>query len=238
MGNVKTLFGIAAVCALLLRAPGAHAAETAAFSFDANASEAAPDSILVVRLLVASAAPLNAYRLILRYPPQLLTLMKFDNSRSLITVWQSPPAVSQGGTIELVGGSTEPFSGANGELGAFVFRAAAEGEARITADSAEAYIADGKGTKAESRTAPLVLRIAPDAPLIYEETKVDNAPPSVEFIALIADPFNPSQKLLSFNVKDAETGVGETRVRTRTFLAWSEWRRAQNPVALAKTVWA
>ena len=227
------VFGALLFCRLVYAAPDPS------FYFDTAANEIAPDSVFTVKILIDSEVPLNAYRLIVQYPKNLLTFERFDNSRSIIDVWQKqPPAPPFDDEIELVGGNLKPFTGRGGEIGAIIFKAVREGEVAFALPTAEAYIADGRGTLAESSSGSFALRIVGGAELLREDLAIDKTPPKLEVISLGDDPFNSEQKLLSVAVKDRESGVKETQVRSLKWFFWSELEVAGNTVAVDKNVWA
>lgn len=196
-----------------------------------------PGSEFEAAIAVNSDVPLNAYLLVLRYSPETLEVVRFNNSGSIINVWQNQPTASTDGVIRWSGGSFTPFSGEGGELLRIIFKTRATGAANISFETAEAYIADGKGTRAESNAGDLAFRIVPGEPRGTLAAS-DNAPPVIETLALASDPFNPNQNLLSFIVKDADSGVKDVEARYRTYLGWSEWQTARNPVAFPPNAWA
>ncbi|MEK7076625.1 MAG: cohesin domain-containing protein, partial [Patescibacteria group bacterium] len=215
----------------------ARAASTS-FYLQAPSVAVPPGSEIAVKILVDSSVPLNAYRAVVSFPPALLSFMRADNSRSLIDVWQSEPRAAGEGLIEFAGGSVKSFLGERGELVTLRFIVNAEGNASLAFREAEGYIADGKGTRseAETRGAQIFTRVGAIAP--SEPGTTDRTPPRLENIALIEDPLNKNLNLLNLSVKDEGTGVGETFVRAKTWIFWSDWERLNTPIAVKKNVWA
>ena len=197
-----------------------------------------PGTEFEANILVDSDVPLNAFDILLRYPKDILEATRVDNGRSLITIWQNQPQVSEPGELRLTGGSVQAFQGNGGELLTVRFKALREGKASISFASAEAYIADGKGTKAETTAPNLALSVVAGSPLALLPGTKDNTPPKIDLLALEKDPFNPEQKLLTFLVNDKDSGIKETSARYKTFLSWSEWQPVQNPTALPENAWA
>ncbi len=196
-----------------------------------------PGSEFDARFSLTSDTPLNAYLVRIRLPSDIIEDVRFDNSKSIIDAWQSQPQAYQDGRIEFAGGSFRPFSG-TGELLTVRFRALREGAATLGYEQSEAYIADGKGTKAEGASSPFAIAINLNAPSVRAEEVADSAPPTISTLSLENDPFNPNQKLLTFLVEDRDSGIKETLARYKTFVSWSEWQPVQNPTAFPASVWA
>lgn len=195
-----------------------------------------------VKILVDSDQPLNAYAVAFSYSGESLTLLSFDNSRSIIDIWQGQPLASEAGGVTLHGGSLTAWSGNGGNIITVLFRAAKEGPVTMQFGNSSAYLANGKGTKIIPQSADLKFAIAAAGAAssslpLYEEAS-EMTPPLIKYLSLIQDPFNSDQKLLSFMVSDPESGIKGTFVRTRSFLFWGDWKSAQNPTAIPLSVWA
>ena len=204
----------------------------------------APEEVAIgqefpVKLLVDSDQPLNAYAIGFSYPTENLSLVGFDNSKSIIDIWQDQPTAHKSGSVNFSGGSISPWRGVGGNLISVRFRAIKDGTAALRFGNSSFYLANGKGTKVIPQSANLELGVlaagAAPAP-IYEEAAPDSTPPTIKYLSLIPDPFNSRQKLLSFMVSDAESGIKETLIRTRSFLFWNDWVPARNPMAIPLSV--
>lgn len=210
--------------------------------FEAPSSTVAENSEFVVRLFADTSQPVNAYEFTVSYPNNLLDLEAFDNSHSLINVWQTLPAVVGGSRIIFDGGSFTPFLGTHGELLAIKFRARALGIARFDINSAGFYLADGKGTAVTPQAEGTEITVVPSSvsqPALQGPSLHGNPiPPEIDYLAFIPDPFNSGQKFVGFRVADAGSGVKGAFVRTRSWIFWSDFSSAQNPVALPTNVWA
>ena len=216
----------------------ALSAAPVSFYFRTPGESLPPQSEFEAVVMVDSAVPLNAYNLVLTYSPDALDVVYFDNSRSIIDIWQSQPLTYQNGEIKFAGGSFKAFQGQRGELMTIRFKTLREGPAMLGVKTAEAYIADGKGTKAESVSLDFALTIREGAPFVRTPKPEDNTPPQINALSFAEDPFNPEQRLLSFLVKDNESGVKQTLVRYRTWLTWSDWQPVQNPAAIPRNAWS
>lgn len=197
-------------------------------------------SEFTVKLLVDSAGSLNAYAVELSYPAQNLTVLSFDESRSIIGFWQSQPTISEDGLIKFSGGSFAPWKGTAGELLTVRFGVSGSGNAELSFKNIALYAADGKGTKISPTTGKLGLTLAPQGslPVTIEPTAKDTTPPEIDSLEIVPDPFNGEQKILSFAVSDSGSGVKEILGRSVKWFSWSDWQTLGNSVAIDKAVWA
>ncbi|MBU6500836.1 MAG: hypothetical protein KGJ89_01810 [Patescibacteria group bacterium] len=196
-----------------------------------------------VKILIDSDQPLNAYEVSAGFPAGILDFSGFNNGNSIIDVWQNQPLVYSGGGIKFSGGSLTPFSGKSGELLTLNLKALKEGNARLDFDNAAFYLANGKGTKIVPQTEGAEISVV--YPSIAVATSslavpivVDDTPPQIKYLAIVPDPINQDQKLVSSLVTDSDSGVKNLSMRTRTNLFWSDWQDAQNPTAVPLSVWA
>ncbi len=191
--------------------------------FSSPTGDIAPGSEFPVRVLIDSDEPLNAYSVSFSYPVDELQVVGFNKSRSIIDVWQGQPT-AKGGRVEFRGGSLSSFRGEGGELLTVSFKALKEGMAELNFTNPAFYLADGKGTK----VTPTIKEGA--APLTQAPSSgADKTSPEIRFLSLVQDPFNLKQKLLSFDVRDTNSGVKETATRHRSYFSWSDWEPVQNP---------
>lgn len=196
-----------------------------------------------VGVSISTTQPLNAYAVELNYPSDVLEILAFDDSRSVIDVWQEQPIVFQSGRVVFGGGSLRAFRGEEGELLRVRFRALREGAAELRFGKTSFYLANGKGTKTVPDLGNLVVAVVPEPVLAAADRDDasffgDTAPPEIPHLSIVDDPFNPDQKLLAFSARDAGSGIQKVLVRSRSWFFWSEWKPATNPVSLRKSVWA
>ena len=79
-----------------------------------------------VELRLSSLELVNAFEIILFYPPEKVRPVAFKNKNSLINLWVQKPAAASAGKIFLTGGKISGFAG-NGILAEITFRAEAPG---------------------------------------------------------------------------------------------------------------
>ncbi|MEK7508099.1 MAG: cohesin domain-containing protein [Patescibacteria group bacterium] len=211
--------------------------------FSPSAKDVRVGDSIDVKVLIDSDQPLNAYAVAFAYSSDLLELVGFDNSRSIMDVWQKQPAVNKG-VVTLNGGSIKPFFGTDGELLTLRLSVIKEGVARLAFNESAAYLANGKGTKVIPVKRDIALAIS-KAPVSDNDaikpmpapSEIDDTPPAISFLSLIDNPFNEGQKLLAFQISDTGSGIMTTTVRFFSLLSWSEWSSAQNPTAIPRSAW-
>ncbi len=93
-------------------------------------NQAVAGNVFSVRVLLDTDQAANAYSVTLRYSEDLLKFDSFNDSRSIIDVWQNKSARS--GEIKLSGGSLNPFNGQSGELITVNFKTLKSGGGRIS----------------------------------------------------------------------------------------------------------
>lgn len=196
-----------------------------------------------IKLLIDSNVPLNAYEVLLSYPEKELEFTGFDNSNSIIDVWQTvPAALPERGLVKFVGGGTKPFLGSYGELLTIKFKPLKVGEAKLGFNAVNFYLANGEGTEVHPEilgTTLTVLGTETVPPSKEIVSSADDTPPDIKFLAFIPDPFNQNQKILGYAVSDSDSGVKDVLARSkRSLFSWSDWQRLNSPVALVSDVWA
>lgn len=219
------------------------------FMFAPTASAAAPRVYLErvgsfgVRVLLDSDEPVNAYDIQIAFDRSVVTIDSLDASRSIVTVVPAPIS-SYDGVIPIKGGSTKAFSGTRGELLSFTLKPLTTGVVEFVVSKAEAYLADGKGTKLALQSASLPMRVTSASLLAYTEAEQsgllgpeDREPPQITTIEIQANPLNYGERLVVFQAMDKETGVARYEARERSWLAWSAWRTAFNPYPLDPGAW-
>ncbi|MDO8537176.1 MAG: GxxExxY protein [bacterium] len=200
-------------------------------------------SEFTVKVLLDSDVGLNAYEVSFSYTNDKIEVVSFNNGGSIINIWQTQPT-DKDGLIKWSGGSLSAFSGNKGELLSVRLKALGEGNAEFHFKDVSAYLADGKGTKIAPLLKNSEFDVVPqnstaDSPRsVIELTPQDTTPPQIESLSFIADPFNTGQKILSFAVRDVDSGIKETMARSRRWFFWGEWQAVSNPVALPNGIWA
>lgn len=240
--NIKSKVLITVVCILGLSNTAAGAQQILYFSGPVGA--VAVGSPVVIKILLDSDQPLNAYSASFSYSSKNLELVNFDNSRSLIDISQGQPIIFEGGGVKFKGGSLKPFRGGGGELLTVNFKAIGVGPVELAFGQSALYLANGKGTKVIPTVSDLKFNVvetaagSPEARSPRATLTRDVTPPEIKFLGIISDPFNSNQKLLGFSVADADSGIKETLARSRSILFWSDWKQVRNPTALSPYVWA
>lgn len=110
----------------------------------------------------SAASPLNAVSGVLSYPADMVQIVSVDKSGSMINFWISEPAYSNAsGRAQFEGGVYNPgFSGTQGRVITYVFKAKAAGTVDIGFANASILANDGQGSNILERTIPARLKIA------------------------------------------------------------------------------
>jgi len=214
-----------------------YAEEPPRVYFKAASESVALGSEFTVKVLVDSAEPLNAFNVEIIYSPETLELVSLYTASSIIDLWRIRPTVSQEGILAIEGGALIPFFGRGGTIVEMDFRAKESGAAQLSFRAARLYYADGKGTRAGTQSASLAITVTEEGELLALNREEDRTPPLFLEAKIVVNPIDETQ-LVVFRAADRETGVQETRLRSRVWFLWSEWRPVLNPASLDRGVWS
>lgn len=206
---------------------------------DGNGTPAIGQEV-AIGLYVDTDQPLNAYALQAVYDPATLELVRLDNSRSLIEIWQSPPHEDIQGSVVFGGASFHAFRGVRGELLTLVFRPRVTGKVQISSGATSVYLANGKGTRVLPGLTPLVLSVAATTTGSTSGSRssmVASGAPVIDLVSLFTDPIRPDQKLVTYLVRDISSGVRSVEMRTMSWLTWTSWLPARNPTKAPHGAW-
>lgn len=221
------------------------------FVLPAAASAALPrisafqDGSFSVRISLNSADPVNAYDLALSYPSNLVEILRIDTSRSIVTIL-AKPIKAKDGEIVIKGGSTTPFTGADGEIATIYLRPIAAGTVNLTLTKGLVYAADGQGTALSAQFSTRPIAVTTSSLNRYEVAAgsgtvlpADTEPPRITSARLEVNPLeSDAPPLIILEGADSETGIREFRVRTVSWAWWSPWQEAINPYPLSGGEWA
>lgn len=240
INHIKMLASLLVTSGLMVFSPISSAA-TIVLRAETPATAVQAGHEFSVSLFVDTDQPLNAYSIGLSYPKESMELVRFDNSRSIIDVWQSQPVVYESGYFVFKGGSTRSFEGQKGELLTMSFKAFHEGAAAIHFVNPALYLANGKGTKVIPQITDahvsIVAAVVGEVDALPAQSP-DVAPPEIVIAEFIADPVNADQKFLTFQANDTGSGVRSATVRSRNWFFWRDALVARNPTAFPLHVWA
>jgi hypothetical protein len=234
------------LCPFAARA--ADAGAVARFSFATDQATVEASSTIVVRVMVDAHQPLNAYAGTIRYDPDLISVERIDDHGSIVDIWPDRPTVTGEGSIRFAGASLTALT-TEGELFRIVFRARAVGAASLRITEAEAYLANGKGTRVQPELDPLEIAIAVSGTVPGSSVGAsgsatgtsagteDVAPPVITEATLETDPIQPDQKLFTYVVRDEESGIESIEYRYRKLISWSPWLMAPQPAPIPGTAW-
>ncbi len=130
---------------------------------------------ITVAVTSSGTESLNAVSGSLSYPTDILQIVSADKTNGIINFWISEPGFSNPiGQAQFEGGVYNPgFSGSQGKVVTYLFKAKTVGTADLTFTHATILANDGQGTNILERTNPLHLTItagAPDQQIVPESS--------------------------------------------------------------------
>jgi hypothetical protein len=186
-----------------------------------------------VDIRVDTTEPLNAYSVNLQYDPNILSVERIRATDSIVDVWREQGREITSGILAFEGASFEEFSGHAGKIATVDFIPRRSDNVTLYFSEAEVYLADGNGTRIVP-TSDLWSAFVPMSGSSGSPTKETSA--KVISAELFADPFQPDQKFLSFEIEG--DNVRDTLIRSRSFLTWTDWESVRNPAPLLASVWS
>ncbi len=123
--------------------------ETANIAFSpSTGSYNVGDTINVKVYIGTDSKSVNAIASNIKYPKETLSLLSISKTGSIINLWAQEPSFSNGeGVASFEGVMLNGYIGNSGNAVTLVFKAKAEGEARISFNSASVLANDGNGTE-------------------------------------------------------------------------------------------
>jgi hypothetical protein len=151
----KGTLALVVFCAVFIAASSAHAA-TLNIAPVSGASSYSIGQLFSVGVYVSTPAsqPMNAVSGILQFDPNLVQLVSVEKGGSIIDFWIGDSSFSNAeGKVNFEGGRYNPgYSGTNGKVISFLFKAKAKGTATFSLGSASVLANDGVGTAILERT--------------------------------------------------------------------------------------
>lgn len=225
-------------CFLFLVANSVFAAEDVRIYLETeNAGNFKVGSTVTVSVFADSAQPINAYEAEINYPVDFLEFVSFNTAHSIIDFWRDSPKNFENGVIKFQGGGRNPLSGSRGEILKINFIAKKEGRADLIFKNAVFYLADGKGTVLKPVFSEAALTISKNAPLVPLQVPDDTTAPVISNLEIAENPID-NFKLVIFQTEDSGSGIKESYVGFKKWLAWRTWMPVSNPFALPGDVWA
>jgi hypothetical protein len=228
-----------------LKTPAVFSAETAKLYFGTPSTAITPASNFRIAVLLDTNVPINAVDLEVKYPQDKLKFLGSDNTHSIIDIWQTPPQMLPDNNIHITGGVLKSFSGTKGLVVELSFKALSAGKIEFSFEKTNVYIADGKGTKANTIVETSAVNItgnagkneAPVAPVTQTNPSfIDSTPPQIS-LGLVKSPADDST-LIAFQINDPESGIKENQMRIKKWFTYSPWQDVQNPVLYPAGAWS
>ncbi len=208
----------------------------------AGPEEITVDSGVTISVIIDADTRINALDLEISYEREKLKFLSFNNAGSIIDFWQAKPALIEEGRLHLSGGIMSGFAGAKGQIIKLSFTAIGSGTAKLDFVKKYIYLANGKGTEVvpNSNNFDLLIQAKGETEIVKETTEAeyptDTTPPDV-LLTLVKNP-SDGNSLIVFNATDKESGIFDTEIRYKKWLAFSSWESASNPVLRPKGAWA
>ncbi len=125
---------------------------------------AAQNSQFLVPLKISTAQTINAAEFYFSFPPDLVEVVKIDQSGSLFALWikDQPTFNNKTGEVSFAGGLPNPgFNGKDGLIANVTFKAIKRGQGVISLDEIKSRILanDGLGTKVNALFEPISFTI-------------------------------------------------------------------------------
>ena len=131
---------------------------TSKIYFKGPTGDLAPGSEFTVGVLLDTMDPINAFDLEISYPKDKLEFLSFDNTASIVNIWQPAPVLLPNGNLGLTGGIIKAWSDKAGLLIKISFRALNSGSPKLSFAKNNLYIpggAKGGGKKKKKTARPL-----------------------------------------------------------------------------------
>jgi len=205
--------------------------------FEGISKSVSPNSEVDIKIFLSANRLANALTLEVAYPKDKLDFIGFNNASSIVDLWQFQPKVLTNGNIGFSGGMIRGWVGDKGLIGTLSFKVLNDGEAKISFEKREIYLADGKATKVVPNNNNFNLSIDKASEKMFvEKFKPDDiTPPEVSF-SVIKNP-SDNVSLIIFNSSDKESGIKDTKMRFKKWWSFGEWIVVESPVVYPGGAW-
>jgi len=164
--NMKKLFYLFILLSMLLMSEGVVSAATAQIYLTGPTGALAPGSILTAGVYLDTDTAINALDLEVSFPKARLESLDFDNTNSIVDIWQNSPRILPNGNISLSGGLLRSWSGKKGLIMKLQFKVLGAGSVKLSFEKSNLYLADGQGTLLNIQPSSLTFQIKENAPVV------------------------------------------------------------------------
>jgi len=232
--NFRNILPIIFLTALFILSPNpVYGDVSPVITLQPDFSEVAPESYVELKVSVSSEKELNAFDIDIEYSPELFAFERAYTKNSFVSLWKSMPLVPESGRISLIGGTTKPWSGSDGEIVTLIFKARRAGTSAFAIREAQFALADGKGTKVDSSGLSQKIAVSFDSEIV--DSKIPLTPPRVAAASIINDP-ETDNPIVVLNSPDAGS-IKWLGMRSRNWLFWSDWQKIQMVSPIPKSAW-
>ncbi len=199
-----------------------------------SANNVAPESEIKITVLATAYKPVNAFDITLEYSPVLFELVRASTEGSIVSLWKSLPVENKDGTIRLIGGLIEPFSGQNGKIINLFFRARGDfGSGDFVIKKANFAFADGKGTLVQAKESHSKVMVKENAQLARSEFSPST--PQISGVTITKDPIE-KRPIISVRTTD-DGGIKKIYIRSRSWMLWNDWRETRLTTSIPRYAW-
>ncbi|OGI95062.1 hypothetical protein A2917_01635 [Candidatus Nomurabacteria bacterium RIFCSPLOWO2_01_FULL_42_17] len=172
--SAKIVFGFSFIFLLFF----AHEAYAASLSLSPSSGSYNVGDAFSVRIILSSTdQSANAVAANIAFSKNLLTLTSISKTNSLVNIWALEPSYSNvNGTADMEGVILNGYTGSNGTIITFYFKAKAAGNANIRFASSSVLANDGQGTniikssgQANFSISPLKEKVATEEPIVQTQ---------------------------------------------------------------------
>ena len=203
--------------------------------------EVVVDSEFLVPLSLKVEEEINAFSLIVGYPPDKLDLISLRDNLSQVDIWAQKKSVSQGEVV-LEGGFLIPAKDIIKIINLhFKVRAGTVGNVVLKTKEGNVFLADGDATR---RPLPdfEVISIVSSGQVKGEEKngsifRKDTNIPVISGVEVVRNPLEKENKLILFRARDDGSGIKSTSVRFLRGIKWSNWVEISSPVEMPEWSW-
>lgn len=218
----------------------ADKASAAVLYLEPGENEYYQEDIFVVKVkLDTEEEKINAIKMELSFPPEILEVIDISRGDSILSLWPEEPLFSnEKGIVSFIGGIPQGFSGQS-KLVSIPFRVISQFDSFVLAEimfenNSLVLLNDGLGSKAETVFKGSVFNILPERAEIprdewKQEMEKDNILPEPFEIILARDPLIFEGKyFIAFSTIDLETGIDYYEIKEGD----RPWKRDKSPYLL------
>ncbi len=214
---MHTSFFFLAICiSTLLYVPAAQASTLFLQSNDTSLHVG--DVFYIDVLLTTEGETINALDVAVKFPPDILSFVKAEDTNSVVSLWVTKPKETNSSQIELGGITPGGTKGEELHVVRLHFKVQKEGQGIVEFTQSQILLHDGKGTESDVRTRNIHVAVTAGESTYNERLYTDTEPPEVFTVERMHDPdVFDGQMFLVFETQDKNSGILKYQVREGFF---------------------